>query len=408
VRGWIVAVAVCGCATGPGNATTPGDVRDPFGPDPEPAQAGTVEVALDYLRPGWQVTTTRSVEQSPPSEVTEVSDGTPIRIIGTATDAFVVTVSDERGALIAKRAMKSPCKMGKSHELQVPTEYSTIQAAVDAAEPGDAVKVAAGTYSESVVMRPGICLVGSGAKHTTLDAYGASRTLVDLTAAPGSVVTGFTLRGTTSYVTSGCGDVFDCGGDWYRAAIYIGGQDWDDPTHDAPPVIIDNVFEANDVAVMFYWRSNAELRNNVFVSNKSAFVANHFQDRALIANNVFFNNTQLAIGNQAAYLDVVDNIIVGSAVAMRFAAIQTGHIQCNLFWSNGTSYTDDGSMPERFAIGSDGNVIAEPMFVGNGDFHLKAGSPAINAGCFSDARETDKSLPDLGVYGGPLASWINL
>jgi hypothetical protein len=292
----------------------------------------------------------------------------------------------------------------------VPTEYATIQAAVDAAQPGDTVKVAAGEYHESVVMRPGVCLLGSGAKHSVLDAQGESRTLVDLTGAPGSTVSGFTLRGTVSNATDTCDgdDPFGCSGDWYRAAIYIGGSTWDDPTRDAPPIIINNVIEANDVGVMFYWRSNALLRNNVFVGNTNGFIANHFQDRAVVANNVFFNNTALAIGNQAAYLDIFNNIIVGSAVAIQFEYIQTGYIQCNLFWDNGALQGDYPGAPPRFMIGTDGNVEAEPKFIGVGDFHLQPGSPAIDAGCHKDARETDDSAADLGAFGGPLGSWVDL
>lgn len=411
MRSLVVALTLCSCVGSDPVGTTdpntdPADPADPLDPD----SSEPISVTLDQLQPGWLVTTTRSTGHDAPTETTVVSDGSPITLVGGANDVFDVRVTDGNGTLISKQTMGSPCTMAASRQLRVPQEYANIQSAINAAFPGDTVRVSAGTYNEALVMRPGVCLLGAGAKHTILDAGGADRTLVDLSSAPGSVVSGFTFRGTRQ--NEGCAqpsNPFACSGDWYRAGVYIGGEDWNDPTHDAPPVITNNLFEKNDVGVMFYWRSQAVLRNNVFANNRIGFMANHFQDRALVANNVFWNNTELAIGNQAAYLDIVDNIIVGSKTAVSFMYIQTGYIECNLFWANdvlsGGDYPADA---DRFHIGENGNISAEPKFVGNGDWHLQPGSPAVDAGCHHQAHEPDGSAPDLGAFGGPLAAWVDL
>ncbi|MEE9442763.1 MAG: hypothetical protein V3V99_08860 [candidate division Zixibacteria bacterium] len=49
--------------------------------------------------------------------------------------------------------------------------------------------------------------------------------------------------------------------------------------------------------------------------------------------------------------------------------------------------------------GKDGNISIDPMFVGDGDFHLQPGSPAIDAG-YKEITDTDGSPSDLGIYGG--------
>jgi hypothetical protein len=154
--------------------------------------------------------------------------------------------------------------------------------------------------------------------------------------------------------------------------------------------------------VLLYWRGIAVIRNNVFLGNRNGLVANHFQSRTLVANNVFHGNTALAIGNQAAYLDVIDNVIAGSALGIYFDAIQTGFIRCNRFFENGANANEP-----RFVIGEDGNTSGDPGFVDPiaGDFHLRAGSPAIDAGCSTTSFEPDGTPPDLGAYGGPLAAW---
>jgi hypothetical protein len=380
----------------------------PF-PEPDPGpRPGGISVTLDNLQPGWRVTTSRLVERNMPDERTIESDGSPITLSGTATDVFIATVTDAAGNLVATHAMKAPCTLASGRRLDVPRDYPTIQGAIDEADPGDTVRVAAGTYTESVQLRAGVCLLGSGARRTILDAGGERRTLVDLTDAPGSVVAGFTMRGVAQ--KTGCAtpsDPFACSGNWYSAGVYLGPVDipaWDDPTIDAPPIITNNVFEGNDIGVMLYHHGIAVVRNNVFVGNRNGFVANHYQDRTLLANNVFAGNTELAIGNQAAYLDIIDNVIMGSQLGVRFQYIQTGHIACNLFYGNGANANEP-----RFTIGSDGNLEAEPRFVGNGDYHLKPSSPGRDAGCHKGkVLEPDGTPPDIGAFGGPLAAWADL
>jgi hypothetical protein len=47
-----------------------------------------------------------------------------------------------------------------------------------------------------------------------------------------------------------------------------------------------------------------------------------------------------------------------------------------------------------------GNLGVDPMFVGNGDFHLQDGSPALHAGD-STIFNLDGSRSNIGLYGGP-------
>jgi hypothetical protein len=402
---WML-LAITACAANP-TTPPPGDPQQPP-PPPGGDTPPAVTETLDGLQPGWLVTTSH-VTTTGTTATTQISDGSAITLTGTADDVYIATVTDASGKLMSTHTMAAPCTMAGAHRLDVPAQYATIQQAIDAASPGDLVKVAAGRYTESVHLRAGVCLVGSGAQTTTLDAEGQTRTLVDLTDAPGSVVAGFTLRGVSSIAGCASSDVFDCSGDWYRAAIYLGGQTWDDPVRYAPPLIVDNFFEANEIAVMLYWHGVSIVRNNVFAANRSALVANHFQDKAFVANNVFIDNTQLAIGNDAAYLDIINNVIAGSQVGIRFDYVQTGKIRNNVFYNNGANAYTPYTEPPRFTIGTDGNVEIDPHFVATGDYHLAPGSPAIDAGdSRGQAFEPDGTPADIGAYGGPLANWVDL
>jgi hypothetical protein len=70
----------------------------------------------------------------------------------------------------------------------------------------------------------------------------------------------------------------------------------------------------------------------------------------------------------------------------------------NLIWNNEAGNFKD--MPD--IIGVDGNISADPLFIGDGDFHLEPGSPAIDAG-YKDITDHDGTPSDLGIYGGTAA-----
>jgi hypothetical protein len=67
----------------------------------------------------------------------------------------------------------------------------------------------------------------------------------------------------------------------------------------------------------------------------------------------------------------------------------------NLIWNNKEGNFRD--MPD--ITGQNGNLSADPIFVGDGDFHLLPGSPAIDAG-YSEITDHDGTRSDLGIYGG--------
>ena len=56
----------------------------------------------------------------------------------------------------------------------VPADYPTIQAAIDAASIGDTIDIASGTYNEDLTLKSGICLEGAGIDQTIISKSGAS------------------------------------------------------------------------------------------------------------------------------------------------------------------------------------------------------------------------------------------
>jgi hypothetical protein len=51
-------------------------------------------------------------------------------------------------------------------DITVPTDFPTIQAAINASNPGDTIKVLPGTYTEQLTISKNLTIIGSGAKST--------------------------------------------------------------------------------------------------------------------------------------------------------------------------------------------------------------------------------------------------
>lgn len=86
------------------------------------------------------------------------------------------------------------CPVGAT--MLVPDDFPTIGAALAAAAPGDVIGVCSGTYPESVIVAPGVHVLGVGAEFAAVTGAGGSAAVLRATAlADSTVVTGLRLDG---------------------------------------------------------------------------------------------------------------------------------------------------------------------------------------------------------------------
>ncbi len=301
--------------------------------------------------------------------------------------------------------------------IDVPGDYSTIQAAVDAAAAGDTIRVAAGEYSEMVVdLQPGVTVEGAGRDQTVLHGqfhyvgYGSAQAVV---------IRALTVDGTGVSPTLSAAVLFEDGqgiitdatvenhphwGIRFLTGAYgevrrnlVEGNDHGIQSvegHDEPVVITDNVVAFNSKAgIEDMMQLGTQIRHNTIVGNGwgrppgdgGAGIVAAPESTTEIHNNIIVSNN-------------------GGILVDPSGPTQSS----NLVWGNAVDYLvvgDEGGEP---TTATPGDLAVDPMFVNaaGGDFHLEAGSPAIDVGLASASSATDfdggsrpqGAGPDLGAF----------
>ncbi|RLI43691.1 hypothetical protein DRO69_09035 [Candidatus Bathyarchaeota archaeon] len=146
---------------------------------------------------------------------------------------------------------------------KVPEEYPTIQAAINAASPGDTIIVTHGTYNENLLVNKSISIIGENPATTIID--GGQRGNAINVVSSGVVISGFTIQNGT-------------GGLPY-SGISVSGCNF---------VVINNtVLRENYYGLQLTNSNNSQIFNNVIMNNMYAGIYIH--DRC--SNNAFFENT---------------------------------------------------------------------------------------------------------------------
>jgi parallel beta-helix repeat protein len=353
--------------------------------------------------------------------------------------------------------------------IHVPSEYTTIQAGVDAASSGDTVQVSAGTYYENIIMKSGVLIQGAGQGVTTIDGGGSGHVVyaadVDSTAAlDGFAITNgrsfsgggmfnsnssptvtncafsgnsaFSLNGGGMYNSNSSPKVINCIFSGNSANKYGGGM----YNSNSSPIIINCTFSENLVTTMdldykgggggihnennsfpiiencTFSGNTAYLGGGISNNNSSPTVTNSTFSKNSVFNGSGIYNTDSSSpivtnctfsGNNAGNLGGgIYNYISSSPMITNctFSGNIAGNLGgglCNnysssptvtncILWKNSPDeiFNNESSAPlvtysdiEGGYTGT-GNINADPMFVSPSieDFHLKQGSPCIDAG----------------------------
>jgi len=132
------------------------------------------------------------------------------------------------------------------------------------------------------------------------------------------------------------------------------------------------------VGVSGFRSDTAGLYNNWLINGTVTFGSIGGTGRALVANNTRLGkDTGFSVG-QYWSVDFLNNIVgyTGTGISV-YSPVAGDRVEHNLFWANTANAS---GIPDP--VGGAGNISADPQFsdMDQGDFHLQAGSPAIDAG----------------------------
>jgi len=273
--------------------------------------------------------------------------------------------------------------------INVPADYIIIQDAIDAANSGDTVQVAAGTYSPStngevfpINMKDGVELVGDGAGQSILDAEYTNRVVKFYGVGASTKIQGFTItRGGVCY-ESGAGILIEYGdGPTIDSCLITNNGFWSD------------YYTPNGGGIRVY-NSAPQITNCTIVENEGVYGAGVYiystppGKKAVIANCTISNNEGSGYGAgiymyENPTVDVINSITWGNTGGF-YSGPPYDDVQ--LYWGNLSIHYNDTTYyvwyPSYSSVSASNNFYADPLFMGGGDYHLTINSPCIGAGTY--------------------------
>jgi len=253
----------------------------------------------------------------------------------------------------------------------------SLQERIDLAEVGDTVWVSPGTYYENLSLKNNVVVKSTkGPKVTIIDGRQRESVITADHLDPTAVLDGFTITNGKAKSFGGGGVYIERGGVTIRNCIIRG----NDASNGGAIWMIGSFVEADPV-----------IENNLIIDNHASF-----DGGAVYANNswaLFRNNT--VINNSSSFSDKT-----GGIHTVGFYSPSPTIVNC-IIWGNGINLGGTASAIYSCIEGGGtgaGNISSDPMFVdaANGDYHLQADSPCIDAGDPASPRDPDGTRSDMG------------
>lgn len=285
----------------------------------------------------------------------------------------------------------------------VPDEFLSIQDAIDNAERGDTVKVAAGTYEENIVLTDYLKLMGGyNATFTDRDAEayptiingGGSGHVITSASNDNMLIDGFEIRhsgGSNAgiYIATSEITVRNCEVDSCQYGVYVTGGS-DDGVE-----ISYSTFRDNGANGIYVTTSNppVEIEWNAVYGNGGSGLFVYASAATDIVNNTIADNDGSGIDLQQSTGNVIKNNIIALNGAYGITCTSaTPTISYNDVWDNASGGYNGCSA-------GTGDIPSDPIFcdAGASDFTVHATSPTLGAG---EAGEDMGGL-DIGCPPGP-------
>jgi parallel beta-helix repeat protein len=296
--------------------------------------------------------------------------------------------------------------------IKVPVDHPSIQQAIDAASWGDTVSVAPGTYNETIELKAGVTVQGSGANVTILDGQGQSALQV-VKGANSSMISGFTITrgnyGIKCYKASpkiqdntitgnGEGIYNEKSSPMITNNLISGNGSWgiDNDSFSYPTIVRNTIsdntaggifcFEYSSPMIAFNQISNnggegihCEVHSSPTITNNIIYGhgigIDNEQSSPMVTNNVITNNDYGIDCSVLSLPTITNNIISNNSEYGLNCDLSSSHeINHNNVWENNVNYSGCTAGAQ--------DISDDPGFVdsANANYHLETNSPCIDAG----------------------------
>jgi hypothetical protein len=334
-------------------------------------------------------------------------------------------------------------------ELRVPSQYASIQAAIDVAAPGDVVLVADGTYEGNLVVQESITIRSeNGWEKTKIDCANQGRGVIfSGPSTSGAMLRGFTITGGNA--ATGSGGAILCEGNASptisecvlsanlatsggaiasiqsspiishciverNTASSVGGGLYvkNISASDPSPMIVGCTIANNNArrggAVYLFYYASPSFYNCLIVDNSASEFGGAFYCYRQCAPDIIHctvsNNTSSSHGSGIfcilcpdPYYPVITNSIMWGNVATNGAEIYLTSSRLDISFS-----AFDPGVERRnilvagtSTLSEEANIYENPAFVGEGDYHLSPDSPCMDSGT------VQIELPECDFEGDP-------
>ncbi len=255
--------------------------------------------------------------------------------------------------------------------------FTSVQAALNAATPGQSLVVYPGTYTENITLTAGVAIYGYGADWTTLQGTGAGPTVKAEGGGigPSTVISGFRI---TSGSSSGGMSAQTSG-----VAAYI---------NKASPSIRNNVIEGN----------TATAGGGIYVDNGDPIISNNTiqSNNANSGGGIYVNSGNPTISNNTLQ-DNNANVGGGIYIGGGSSTISNNTIQGNNSNANGGGIYIGGGNP----IVSNNVIQGNSALAGGGIYVDEAANPSIHSNTLCDNTEFNLYKNGDGILDAPGNWW---
>jgi nitrous oxidase accessory protein len=201
-----------------------------------------------------------------------------------------------------------------ARDIVVPTDYSTIQAAVEKAEQNDTVIVEDGTYRENIVINRPLKLISrNGYEKTVIEARTEVEDVIKVVEVDGMTIIGFTVKGTTQsgihlHKVTGSSVIGNNSMGNYNGLFLENSES---------NTVSENVSDKNEQGIYLYYSHENVIEKNSASKNADKGILLHASHRNIVSNNAadanYWNGITLSSSNNNS---ILDNSVVSNSYAI--------------------------------------------------------------------------------------------